>query len=458
MAAGNSLSLAWVTVADRSLHSIRTWQMQEVGPYGFRLSDDGAWIAYVSEAAPDSPDRHIHVMSASGQQDSEAVGGAGNNSSPIWTPDGLHLLFLSDRAGTRALCSVPVQNGTATADPSVVQSNFTGTPLRMVPSGSLYYMQSGDLKGSVFVAERAPGGTRVIQTFPGSSPAISPDGKWVVFTVGPDEFRTRSIETGVERPFKHAGVGAATGGQYLHNRWLPDSSGLIVWVTEAGDAGQSGGSFYRVDAMNGTFTRMAARRTDGQLLSRAGAVSADGRTFYVLAKTDQGPYSKIVALDIPTGTVKFTRPLAGKGVPEVSIFSLALSPDDSMLAILADSRLLTVSTGSGTIHEIATKLNDTTRYPDTLSWTPNGQAILFSEVRNGAWRVMRIGANGGPAEEDGLDMSRLTGTVPLPAVRPDYGTLGGVSRDGSRIVFAGQPKPAFDLWALENVLSVLNKR
>ena len=57
-------------------------------------------------------------MAADGSSETEIVKTAGINTSPVWTPDGKHILFTSDRSGRMDLWSVAVQNGKAIGSPS----------------------------------------------------------------------------------------------------------------------------------------------------------------------------------------------------------------------------------------------------------------------------------------------------------------------------------------------------
>jgi len=455
--AASGSTLGWLSIADGTLAAIRTFSAEE-DPVVFSLSSDGQWIAYVRNA-PGGSDTHIHLMRANGDEDSGAVLWTGTNTSPTWTPDGAHLLFSSNRSGTVALYGVRIGNGRTLGEPFVVRSTFSGVPIRIFPTGELYYADNGPRSNSVvLVAERTAGGASVVQAFRGDVPAISPDGRYVVLAAQ-DGLIVRSLDTGEERLYAHAGLGFGNSGQYLHNRWLPDSSGLIVWITENGDDHQ-GGSFYHLDRTTGAFSWLLPRITAGQVLSRAGAVSSDGKTFFVPARaTDEGPYDRIVQIDLATGEVRSTATIAGDGLP--GVFSVVVSPDDSTLAlevnIPGDRRLhlATVSTTGGTVRHVHSY--QSTPMPDRIGWTPDGQ-LLFGALYGGVWRVMRVAATGGEPVPDGIDLSGLSGSVDIPALEPGVGNLGSVSADGSRLIIEAKSKLQYEVWALENVLAFLNAR
>ena len=86
-----------------------------------RITPDGKYIVYSASAVnpkqaprpgPNDPkDQHIWVLAADGSSESEIVKTSGINRDPVWTPDGKHVLFISDRSGKLDLWSVEVQNG-----------------------------------------------------------------------------------------------------------------------------------------------------------------------------------------------------------------------------------------------------------------------------------------------------------------------------------------------------------
>ncbi len=452
-------TLAWISVADGSVRPIRTFSGAD-DVLVSRVSHDGQWVAYV-RSAPGTADRHIHIMRASdGGGDAGVVRWTGHSQEPAWAPDGSHLLFRSNRSGTQALYGVRLANGEAAGEPFVIRDMLNGQLLRIFPTGELYYADNGPRSNSiVVVVERTGAGANVVQAFSGAVPNISPDGRFVALAAT-DGVVVRSLDTGEERLYEHAGLGFGTGGQYLHNRWLPDSSGLIVWITQDGDGGRTGGSFYHLDRATGAFTWLVQRITPGQVLSRAGAVSSDGGTFFLLAAdTTDGPYTRVVQYDLATRQVRSTVAITGDELP--GAFSVVASPDDSTLAIeheMPGDRLLhisTVSTSGGLVtHIVGSK---TPPMPDRIGWTPDGH-VLFGALDRGVWRVMRIRATGGTPVPDGIALDQLSGTVSIPAVEPGAGNLGGVSRDGSRLVFEAGSKLQYEVWALENVLGFLSTR
>ena len=60
--------------------------------------------------------------------------------SDSWTPNGSHLIFVSDRSASQAFWAVPLQDGKAVGEPVLLDvAGPTGTPMRVAADGTLYY-------------------------------------------------------------------------------------------------------------------------------------------------------------------------------------------------------------------------------------------------------------------------------------------------------------------------------
>ena len=462
--------VAWVSVADGTVRMIKEFDLDQ-DERGTALSPNGSLIAYSALVRPGSSERHIYVMDIDGQNETDVVKIAGANTEPIWTPDGSHLLFMSDRSGSRSLWSVTMQNGVASGQPVLLQAGFTGKPIGMSASGALYYSQSSAGGPSVFIAERHPGSARVVQAFAGADASWSPDGKSVAFVrvnggvdvaAGRYALIVRSVETGDERLYPHDGTSAVS------PQWLPDSSGLIVLVRPEGDGGRAGGSFYRVDVKTGEFKWLFARVADDHIRSPITALSPDGRTLYVTVRKAQNPSiptAGIAGVDPSTGAERPIGTFPGAGLLGPTVPGIAVSPDGASLAVMAHAdqpgakaRLITVNVDGTGYRQLYGPFP--AELTSDLTWTPDGQAILFATLdeATGVGRVMRISRNGGQPEFDGLDTSNLTGSVSIPRLRPGGVASIGLSPDGSHIVFDAQTLDAFEVWTLENVMAALNPR
>jgi TolB protein len=199
IAAGNELRT--ITIDDGSSRKILDLALRNPERAAFPLSwsPDGGKIAYaegnagyvaregpMSNLAPAS----ISVVTLATRQTRSVTDAASLNHVPVWTPDGQHLLFVSDRSGSRDIYRVPITDSGAPA----------GAPARMTTGAGVHtFTMSRDgrrLAYSVMgsrqniwslpmpTSGRAPladaravtTGNQTIEAM-----AISPDGQWLVF-------------------------------------------------------------------------------------------------------------------------------------------------------------------------------------------------------------------------------------------------------------------------------------
>ena len=259
----NTALLAWVALKDGSMRTLKSLEWRQPGTRA-GLSPDGRYIAYSARERSDVADiRHVYILAADGSSETVLVSGAAVNEDPLWTPDGKHILFMSDRAGSLGLWAIAVREGKAVGDPLLVKPDIGTQAYRIgiTRDGSYYYMtrRGGE---DVFVADFAPDsgqirGTpiRLTEKFVGSnrSPSWSPDGKSIAFKrtgTWTLDLVIHSLETGQEKtytiPFRTRPVPRPL--------WFPDSRSILVDVID--NQGRNG--YYRVDLGSGKFMEAVA--------------------------------------------------------------------------------------------------------------------------------------------------------------------------------------------------------
>ncbi len=445
------LFLDWLSLADgsyRRVKSFETWQQ----PSNPAVSPDGL-IAYAAAPRQGSEDRHIFVLDSAGQTEVAVVNSAGFSGGPVWSQDGAHLVFRSNRSGTWALWSVGMR-GARPSDDAVQVMTGNVVPLAVTRSGHLFYRTSNltEFNQVAFVAELGSGIGQITKTFIGEGLSWSPDGQSLAYirnTAAPPAVMIRGVETGEERAYPLPNLGLE------QVRWLPDSSGVVVFASDS--RSQRPGAMYGLDLKTGQYKRLVAIP---QGRSAIVAVAPDGKSLY-LSENGAG-IERILGVDLASGTEREVARLTNGGQ---SASGLSISPDGDSLVVQtwADQpkrlgRLLIVKTdGTGTRELVPSFSADRTL--SIVRWTADGRYIFFfTTADNGDWRLMRISPAGGPPEFAGLDSTKLTGTVRIPPPWPFSPLSMDVSPDGARVVFAFRPEPRFELWALENLMSMLNAR
>lgn len=453
--------LAWVSLESKAIRTIKKFESWQSPYFDARVSPDGGFIAFSAKPRSDSTDRYLYIIDANGQREAAVVNAAGSRESPVWTPDGAHLIFAGTTAGRSALWSIGIQNGQATGEPFVIQPDFAGQPIGMTTSGSFFYTRSVAGGNQEYVVNRnAPASDRVLM-FPGLSAIWSPDGGSLAY-VRPSEpakleLIIRSVATGEERSYQHDGISVVS------PRWLHDGSGVIVVVNEQVD-GRENHAFHLVDVRTGTFRRLFDRDANGHSRTGVGAMSRDDKTLYLgMRDTPTSPVTGIVAVEVATGE---ERPVASftPGTGPASSFGIALSPDGATLAVTAwtkanaAARIFTVGVNGANYREVFGPF-ETGWTSDATRWTPDGRTLVFLAFdANKNWRVMRVPVEGGKAEFDGLDFDTLAPLLPGLRMFPANFNNLDLSPDGSRVIVSTLTQSSHELWTLDGLLSAVSSR
>jgi hypothetical protein len=286
------------------------------------------------------------------------------------------------------------------------------------------------------------------------------------------ELIIRSVDTGEERSYRHGVIPLVT------PRWLHDGSGVIVMINAQVDGRQTS-AFHRVDVRTGTFRRLFDKDANGRSRTVVGTVSPDDRTLYLGVRNGAGRFTEIVGVDLETGVERPIFALPGNGLP--GGMGLAVSPNGETLAAMAlatnpsplngnlgaffgpdgDARIFTVGVDGSNYREVFGPFPNGAGalIADKMRWTPDGRSLVFVDFdANNKWRLMRVPAEGGKAEFDGLDFDtlapRLSGLRMVPG---SFYNL-DLSPDGARALVSTQTLGTHELWALDNLPSVATAR
>jgi Tol biopolymer transport system component len=183
-----SLRMVWaVTVATGEQRLIHTDDMSQP-----QLSPGGERIAYWG-APPGSTRRDIwtrpvgEVSAPVAVTNDDAV-----DWNPVWSPDGAHLYFASDRGGSMSLWRVAIdeRSGRALADPEQIAtpSSYSQHPALSRDGRRLAYVQL-NLNQHLYRVGFDPARGRIVGqpvavtkgSRPAESGALSPDGQWIAF-------------------------------------------------------------------------------------------------------------------------------------------------------------------------------------------------------------------------------------------------------------------------------------
>ena len=485
--------IGWVSVADGETNKIKQlrsldWRLVGLTTQHASLSPDGRYIAYSAltrnpktgnreDSDRDSDAQDIYIMSADGATEKVLAKTGGINEAPVWTPDGTHILFISDRSGTFDLYSVAVKAGEATGFPTQVKKGVG----RIIPintmsqSGTLYYVSKPE--SEVQIAEMDPAalkfrgfGASGSETFPGLRPSWSPDGQSIAFSKLRADGQTAdvvvlSLKTRSSKVYLTGDHDPITNGQVV--QWFPEGKSLLK-----GNCGACIASLYRIELNGGNITEVAG---SSGFVTGIAAISGDEKTVYLRVlqpvEPDKPRMARIAALQLeaaPSDPLQLTitpdfrairqqvrtAPSSdskgyGYATPD-GVSDFVLSPDGHTLALTSspdpksgEVYLATTGAADGQDYRKLYGPFRSDRFGHKLSWTKDGRTILFAiSDANDRWKIMHIPAVGGKAEFTGLEVARLRNF--------------DLSPDGSRIAFEVAADPNWQVRAFDYISSTRN--
>jgi len=112
-------------------------------PDRMSLSPDDRYIAYDAQIRADAFDRDIYILDAHTGNQWELGPSPSEETTPLWSPDGRALVFLSDRNRNPSLWMVPVDSGRPQGSPRLVKDDVGRVWLHgFTAAGVLHYQGS----------------------------------------------------------------------------------------------------------------------------------------------------------------------------------------------------------------------------------------------------------------------------------------------------------------------------
>ncbi|HUS07893.1 MAG TPA: hypothetical protein VMZ52_16440 [Bryobacteraceae bacterium] len=443
----NTTQLAMLGVQDGSIRTLKTFTWQSLDA---RLAPNGQHITYDLPASEKSIARDIFVLAVDGSRETRVVESPADDSAPLWSPDGSHILFLSDRTGTQSLWSIPVENGKAKGPAELIKADAGRIqPMGIARNGTLHYVMEGSSRSNVYMADlgrdlkisKAPvlATERFVNANMGAS--LSPDGESLAYfslRPGTTVLVVRNLKTGEEKdvPLRFQLVPSF----HIGPKWFPDGRSMLVVLREPQ---RPGVGFYRIDLTSGSTEILHHAVPQG---FQGWSLSPDGKSiFYTQRKnnaSDKGFATRLLRFDIDSQRESELKSDAWVIAPTVS-------PDGKQVAFVVSVRpgsasyIAVMPSSGGEAREVfrGSPWMDGSRY-NTLAWSPDQRHLLF--IRGGVGEntpnvLWRVPVGGGQPEQMGLSMP---GRVKFPQIHPD----------GHRMFFGAIENGPTEVWALENFL------
>ena len=451
-----TLQIAWVSVADGSLRIVKSFDQSK--PKGVSLSSDARYIAYATPERIDSTDADIFVVTADGTSEAAVVRSPGDDSNPVWTPDGKNLVFTSNRSRNTGLYAISVQDGKAVGPAKLLKPEIGQVELsRFVSSGALYYTQTTgsqnvyrvDVDLSTGKVRNAPVALGNGATNNGMS-SLSPDGKRVAYLAARGRAQVPSFD-GSSGPGAVAVMVKSLDGVIENSfpvdvdlGWAPMwfSEGNALLLSGRRVPRGTGQAFYRLDLDSGRLSTLLENQVNYTQPGDARGqreLSADGQTVYVSLDW-WGPLVRPSSRNVPGGV--FALSLSNGQVKKVyetkgAVRAVSISPDNQALAVIADGKLIVMAT-DGVNPRTLVESRDVNLYSG-VAWSSDGKHVFF--VHNGReselWRVPVSGGDAAPTGISGVNIREIRG-----------------GPNGALTYTAGQTDKA-ELWALDNLLPML---
>ncbi|MBU8870180.1 MAG: tetratricopeptide repeat protein [Gemmatimonadales bacterium] len=315
-----------------------------------------------------------------------------SDSQPFWSPDGKHIAFLSDRAGSKTLWAVSVdESGSPEGKPVLMRDSMEHAKLGNWNAQGITYSNLVSMRDiytmPVDPRTGAPAGKPQQLDFRPTGfnfyPAYSPDGTSLAFVSKPQE----------EPPLRNVHIVPVSGGEGRSFRipsknhwaapqdfaWLPDGSGVsFTGETSSETPGWEDGSvpfrFFRLQIDTGMWQTYALQ---GEKWGRA-EWRGDGQAFYYVHVSPDHQTVEISERDLQTGT---DRVITEEGGP-----LLKCSRDYKTFATNSDGKIKIVDPQTG---EILKELDNLGLPPlGRPSWSPDGENLLSWGPQKNSYNVI----------------------------------------------------------------------
>ena len=464
--ADGTFAIGLIPAAGGPFTPLRSLQWTAGRPDRPRLSPDGRFVAFAEGA---TGMRDIHILSLDGLAASRITDHPADDRQPLWSPDGRHLVFTSERFGSAALWAVAVRNGQAVGEPARIKEAMHDTKLIDWTTRGLTYSQhlrtSDIYTVSVDRETGRPGGRPEQLAYPrtgrNSGPVWSPDGRDLAFVSGtlaePDRRYVVLLSEGGGQPreFLIPTTRYSNPQEPYDLRWFGDGSGLGFSSTDA----QGQPAVFQLSLASAQWKTFPSPLKTWTRIEW----NADGTRYFYTRPPSSGTTPGVIERDVKTNQER----VVFEDVTRSSMFrALRFGPDRRSLAFTGSSveggrattSLMVADTETGQARVLVDEKSGMTLETSVglgvPAWLPDGRAILIPRSAGTNWPELRVVP---------LDGGRSS-VLPLDASFARQAAIGAdnnlapvmrevvLSPDGARLAFVLSAS-RLDTWVMENALA-----
>ncbi len=447
---GEANEIAFVDVESGTVAPVK--RLEAGIPWRAALSPDGEWIAYDLPSTPEAIGRDIHVLGRDGQSGRVIAAHSGLDTHPVWASDGSSIFFLSDRSGAAELWRVPVAEGRAAGEPTLVRRDLPPSfaVMGMTARGALFYsLNSGG--GDLYLASFDPEAIRItneprryVEAFAGYNSALQLSGsdqltvyvgrRWVPGRGMGARVILSDARTGRER------ITAPAHHKLTRPRLSPDGASVVAFAASP----TMGLVLNLIDVASGEWRTVV--RVPGEGLLGDVAWLGDGSAFvFFRAMPDSAGrrIGELVRYTLAGGTEEVIWRFEAPGGEN----AWALSPDQREIAFVNYSRdsstLRVAPLGGGPSRELLV-VRSPRRVVESggIVWTRDGRHLFF--------------ALGEPQQANGEE-SRSLHVISLAGGEPRSLNITmnllrhiAVTPDGKRVMWTAGPMDFNEVWMLDS--------
>ncbi len=368
-----------------------------VEPHSLRWSPDGSRLAFVSENAlfvygtfliGNTGPSSIWVVSVPDGDPVQVTDNTNLNTSPVWTPDGGGLLFVSNQGGTRDVYQVPLSgSGRPSGVPTRVTTGLNAHTISLSPDGTQLAYSDFTINGNIWsiripdgdpvtISEGQPvtTGTQNIESM-----ATSPDGQWLVFDSdrgGNADIYKMPVDGGeLEQLTTHPS-------HDFGPSWSPDGRQVAFYSFRNGNR-----DLYLMSSEGGSLQQL----TDDPAQERYPDWSPDGNHIVFYSDKTGREELYVIARENTDSEWGTARQLTSDGGKEPK-----WSPDGRLIAYnyAGSLRIISPEGGDPTVL-VRSQDPATTPTPEFADWSPDGRTVYYkaydAEGRSSIWSVQVAG-------------------------------------------------------------------